>query len=146
MTYRIDKSIQLLRAVVPDAHAVGTVNGDGLDCQGYDEALFQADVGTMATNATLDLKLQESDDDSTYTDVASGAATQLTQAGGDSNKQARISIACRDYKRYLRLVGVVGTAVVDWGAQAALAHKHGPAGNPGSDPSSLAETVRVTVS
>nr|BDD46288.1 hypothetical protein 8 [Gammaproteobacteria bacterium] len=53
---------------------------------------------------TLDVKLQESDDDSTYTDVPSGAFTQVTNAAAAFQT---LTLSADARKKYLRIVDTV---------------------------------------
>lgn len=106
-------------AITADAHAAGTVNGATIDRQGFDGwAHFLCDFGTPGASATSDVKVQESDDDSTWADVpADGAGTtallaQQTTAAG----RLRLDVKLRKRKRYLRLVNVVAVAAFDFGA------------------------------
>lgn len=60
-------------------------------------------VGNVAgTSPTMDAKMQESTDGTTWTDVASGAFTQVTQS---TNVQ---TLPIQPTKRYLRSTGTVG--------------------------------------
>jgi len=78
----------------------------GKDCSGYGRATFALSVG--ATDTTVDLKVQESDDDSTYTDISGAAITQL--GATDDNSCAVIEVDMRPgvRKKFLRAVLTVG--------------------------------------
>jgi hypothetical protein len=62
------------------------------------------------SGTTSDCKLQESDDNSSFTDVAGAAFVQVTTAGGAKIETMSINLTIR--KRYLRLVhtGAGGSA------------------------------------
>lgn len=80
-------------------------NSTGIDAQGFEDVAILCAVGAVSgTSPTLDLKLQESDDDSTYSDVTGGAATQITAA----NKDVIWRINAQHRKRYLRIAGTLG--------------------------------------
>lgn len=83
--------------------ATAAANGTGVDLRGYDGALAVIDVVALGgTSPTATFKVQESDDNSTFTDVASGDLL-----GGD--QPAAVSAAgltIRGYigsKRYVRV-------------------------------------------
>ena len=52
----------------------------------------------------MDVKLQESSDNSTFTDITDATFTQVTDAASSQ----KISINTNDVKRYLRAVGTIG--------------------------------------
>lgn len=82
-------------------------NGTGLDISGY--------IGTLAvhlnaenesgTNPTLDVHIEESDDNSTYTDVTDGAFAQVTDAAAADEK---LVLDTRALKKYIRAVDALG--------------------------------------
>lgn len=107
------------RAVAPDAHGVGTVNGADIDISGFSECAFHLDVGTVGASGTVDAKVQEAADDGsgspdTYSDVAGTTITQITA----TDKTALISLNAEKRKKFLRLVVTVGTAASDLAATA----------------------------
>ena len=98
----------------PGSVSPGTADTGGLDMQKFKRALFVLDVGAFGASATVDMKLQESVDNSAFTDLAGTgvAITQLVAAGGN-NRLA--TLECRHGqlsagKRYLRARVTVGTA------------------------------------
>lgn len=106
--------VPLLRA------ANATVNGTGVDMQGtgnfFRTAMLLVIAGAI-TDGTHTFKLQESDDNSTFTDVAAadlqGTLTAVTTANQNSvQRQSYVGS-----KRYLR--GVVTTASATTGGNAA---------------------------
>lgn len=112
---RFFEEVKSVQHLAPASRAANTYDGTGVDASGYDAVAAIVDVGVIATNGTLDCKLQESNDDSTYTDISGAAITQLTEAGGGSNKQARIDVrlggrAAGARKKYVRARLVTATA------------------------------------
>ena len=96
------------QSIAPGAHVVAatyTLVGTGVDRLGYD-TLVIFNSGTNGTNGTVDVKVQESDDDATYTDWATGAFTQVTT----SNDNAIYEKEYTGYKQYIRVVATVATA------------------------------------
>ena len=84
--------------------ATSTVTGTGGDLINGDGRCFAyQQVGAVSgTSPTLDGKIQESSDNSTWTDVAGATFTQVTAA---NNYQA---ITFDRTKRYLRYLGTIG--------------------------------------
>jgi hypothetical protein len=95
--------------------AAATPTGTGgIDMQKFRRALFILDVGVFGASATVDMKLQESPDNSTFTDLA-GTNTSITQlaVGGGNNRLATLEARAGQLsagKRYLRALVTVGAA------------------------------------
>ena len=88
-----------------------SANGTGFDLEGSNGAegeaivILASDAASAGTNPTLDVKLQESSDNSTFTDISGATFTQVTDAAQALEK---ITINTNDVKRYLRAVGTIG--------------------------------------
>jgi hypothetical protein len=71
-------------------------------------------VGVMSAGSTVDLKAQGAPAvGGAYTDLASKAITQMTQAGGDSNKQSTVSVSKLEIPStvtHVKFILTVGTA------------------------------------
>jgi hypothetical protein len=80
--------------------------------QRFRRALFVLDVGAFGASATVDMKLQESTDNVTFTDLAgNGVAITTLAAGGGNNRLATLEARAGQLtKRYLRALVTVGTA------------------------------------
>lgn len=101
--------VQSLAPAVRDADA----NGTGVDLQGFESATVLIDMGaegiTLSTTNKIEIELEHSDDDSTYTDVAAGdviGASSGTIATFDANSEipAVSSVGYIGGKRYIRAV------------------------------------------
>jgi hypothetical protein len=94
----------ILGVGAPPQTATSTVNASGGDMQAGDGRCFALQlVGTVSgTSPTLDGKIQESSDNSTWTDITGATFTQVTAS---TNNQA---ITFDRTKRYLRYVGTIG--------------------------------------
>tara|TARA_R100001510_G_C7494118_1_gene100633 strand:- start:19 stop:483 length:465 start_codon:yes stop_codon:yes gene_type:complete len=109
--------------VVSIINAVKTAaaNGTGVDLQGYESATVLVDVGaegdTLSSSVYFELSLEESDDDSTYTDVVQADIIDGTIAsggiflkldgttGGDPDSSGGIfRVGYVGNKRYIRVV------------------------------------------
>ena len=102
------------QSLVPDNYVVAgdytTHVGTGVEVIGY-EALVVLNSGTNGTSGTVDVKIQESDDDSTYTDWSGGAFTQVTTANDNAIQEK----AYTGTKQYIRTVAKVLVAACDFG-------------------------------
>jgi hypothetical protein len=97
----------------PQSLAAATPTGTGgIDMSKFRRALFILDVGAFGASATVDMKLQESPDNATWTDLAGTgvAITQLAVAGGNNRLATLEARAGQLTKRYLRALVTVGTA------------------------------------
>lgn len=92
------------------AITAASTNGTGIDCQGYERALAILDSAPSGAGTTSDCKVQDSPDNSTFTDVTNANFAQVTTAGGQ--KLETMDIDLRKRARYLRLVhtGAGGSA------------------------------------
>tara|TARA_R100001510_G_scaffold48639_1_gene46528 strand:- start:15 stop:479 length:465 start_codon:yes stop_codon:yes gene_type:complete len=96
-------------------------NGTGVDLQGYEGAMVLVDVGaegdTLSSSVHFEISLEESDDDSTYTDVAQAGIVDGTisadgiflkldgTAGGNPDTAGGIfRVEYVGNKRYIRVV------------------------------------------
>ena len=101
------------QSIVPDSHAIAaaySLLGSSADVLGY-TALVILDAGLNGAGGTVDVKLQDSDDNSTWADVASGAFTQVTEA----NDNAIYEKLYTGVKQYLRVVCTVAGAACSFG-------------------------------
>lgn len=106
-------------ALAAQSYAAGVNNGASVDCRGFDSASFLINAGTFGVSATLDAKLQFTDDAtgaSGWTD-AGIAIAQLLAAGGAQS--AQLDVLAVAHPLY-RVVTTVGTAAVVHGADAVL--------------------------
>lgn len=89
------------------AALTATTNGTSVDTRGYGDAMAVLEVGAVSgTSPTLDVKIQESDDNSAFTDVAGAAFTQVTAA--NSSQVLRLGQLNLVRKRYVRAVATIG--------------------------------------
>ncbi len=105
--------IESVQSIAPGSHAVAAsyaLEGAGVDVLNY-AALVVLSAGTCGSGGTVDVKIQESDDDSTYTDWTGGAFTQVTEA----NDNATYEKAYTGTKQYIRVVSTVAVAASEFG-------------------------------
>lgn len=87
-----------------------SANGTGFDLQGSNDAegeaivILDSEAGS-GTDPTLDVKLQDSADNSSWSDISGKTFTQVTDGGAGFEK---ISINTNDVRRYVRAVATLG--------------------------------------
>jgi hypothetical protein len=77
--------IAVITSLLP-LNRTATANGTGVDLQGFESAVAQIHIGassdTLSGSVYISAKLQESDDNSTFTDVASSDVTEGSISSG----------------------------------------------------------------
>lgn len=96
----IHRDLGVVQSLHPAARTNATHNGTGVDLAGYEGCAVKFDVGAV-TDGTHAPKLQESDDNSTFTDVAA-ADQDGVLANLASNTPQKVGYLGR--KRYVRPV------------------------------------------
>lgn len=102
----IHYSVKPVASLVANQTAA-TVNGTGIDRLGYDDIELVVANGAATgtpTSYSIDVKLQESDDNSTFTDITGAAITQIT--ANNTLRNIKVGNAYLK-KRYIRTVTVV---------------------------------------
>jgi hypothetical protein len=105
----------------PDAYAASTVTTDWIAAKDYQAFAALVLAGDLGAGATLDAKLEQAQNASgTGAKDITGKATQLTQAGTDSNKQVVINLRPEELDvdnafTHFRLSMTVATATSDCG-------------------------------
>jgi len=106
-------NVESSQSIAPGSHA--TTTGYGLIGAAVEVAGKQAVVyfesGTNGATGTVDVKIQDSDDNITWTDWATGAFTQVTT----SNDNATYEKAYSGVKRYIRVIVKVLLAACEFG-------------------------------
>lgn len=108
-------NIDTTQSIAPGSKAISaggayTHVGAGVSVLGY-TALVNLISGTNGATGTVDVKIQESDDNITYTDWSGGAFTQVTTA----NDEATYEKSYTGTRRYIRTVAKVLLAACDFG-------------------------------
>lgn len=108
---RITENLQLVGVIDPASKSTGDLSLAGVDMNNNEKALFMVHVGVFGSSATVDMKLQESvDNTNDWTDIEGFAITQLAAAGGN-NRLAAIELKrLQNSKRYVKALVSVGTA------------------------------------
>lgn len=129
MTTRDMKSnVSPASSVLPLARTE-TVTGSSVDLRGFDSAMAVLDIGTI-TDGTFTPKLQESDDDSTFTDVGTddlqGSFTAATSSADDGVQ----AVGYLGDARYIRVVYTVSDLPSTGGTVGAVVVRGNPHGAP----------------
>ena len=98
--------IKHARGIAPQDSGAQTITGTGFDRQGYLSALLVAKNGAASgapTSYTIDAKIQDSADNTTFADLTGASITQITADNTDQTKAIDLSGA----KRYIRVVVTV---------------------------------------
>lgn len=93
--------------LLPVASVTASGNATAVDMQAYDgeiAIILDCAAGT-GTNPTMDVKIQDSADNSTFADVSGAAFTQVTNAAASVQK---MSLNKDELKRYIRVVKTIG--------------------------------------
>jgi hypothetical protein len=121
MTHLLNAMAQAVGLVLAAAaRRTSTLTGTGIDALHYEGVtlvVLNASAGT-GTTPTLDVKLQHSDDNSTFADVTGAAFTQVTSDAGTAGVQVmRVNVS--DLRRYLRVIGTIAgtTPSFDFGVE-----------------------------
>jgi len=99
------------QSIVPGSHNVAadySLEGTSIDVLGY-SVLVNLDAGACGASGTVDVKIQDSDDEVTWTDVES--FTQVTEANDNAIQEKEYT----GVKHYLRVVCTVATAACEFG-------------------------------
>lgn len=118
----ISKNLKVTQVLDPDTVKTDA-NGTAVDMQGYDSVMFAAAVGasgdTLSGSVKIELELEESDDNSTFTDVADDDILDAVEGSNDgcfaviddaAEDDAVYKVGYRGTKRYVRpVVNVTGT-------------------------------------
>jgi uncharacterized phiE125 gp8 family phage protein len=108
------ENITEMQSIVPAAHAAGAgtynITGTGVEVTA-DTALVMLNSGTNDATGTVDAKIQESDDNITFTDWTGGAFTQVTTANDNAIQEKEYT----GTKQYIRTVAKVLLAACEFG-------------------------------
>jgi hypothetical protein len=106
--------------IQPASYGAGTVNGaavenvnPGRPYDGFNKCIVMLHAGLSSAGSTVNVKLQESDNGSTWSDIPGAAFSQVTPANDETVYTMQLSLVGR--KRYFRAVGTVGTAASVFG-------------------------------
>jgi len=100
------------QSIVLGSHDVAadySLEGAKVDVLGY-SVLVNLDAGTCGAGGKVDVKLQDSDNGTTWTDVTDGAFTQVTEANDNAIQEKEYT----GTRHYLRVVATVAVAACEF--------------------------------
>lgn len=113
-------NIAVRTAVVPAVQAA-SANGSGIDTLGFNSLVFAINTGAIASAGDFGVKLQDSDDDTTYADVAAAQVQGTVPATLVASTSYKLGYV--GFKRYARLaITKAGGTSIALGASAILGH------------------------
>lgn len=135
MTVLPSDRVAICGVVDPDANAAAAYTTDWLDMTEFQQAMAICLAGALGTSATVDFKVQQATDSSGTgaKNITGKSATQLTDAGSDSDKQVIINVNADDLDiaggfTHVAAVMTVAVATSDCAALIlGLDPRHGPA-------------------
>lgn len=97
-------------ALIPMSDITAGADGTGVDLQDFvgEAAFFVAAKNVAGTNPTLDVKLQDSADNSSFADVTGLTFTQVTAANTKASVFHRLNVNVDGLRRYVRAVTAIG--------------------------------------
>lgn len=117
---QLNERLALIGTIDPDAYSADTYQSDEIDMSNFRRVLFILSVGEMGSSATFDFEINggaSTNPGSHATLVTGKDATQLTQAGTDSDKQVIIEVSAEEAAaqglQFLEAEVIVGTAACD---------------------------------
>ncbi len=125
----LNSNISPAVSIAPDGNRTATVEGAGVDLNGFESASILFNFGTV-TDGTWTPSVEESDDNVTFTAAAAGAVLGTLTAVTSANDEAVQKAGYIGGKRYVRAV-VTETAASTTGAKfSALIVRGHPASAP----------------
>jgi hypothetical protein len=110
-----------VKALLPPAARTATANGSSVDVKDYvggGKVVLHSAAGG-GTSPTMDVKLQDSADDSTFADVSGKVFTQVVGAASLQSMEVDLD----SLRRYIRLVVTIGGTSPTFTCDAALLAK-----------------------
>ncbi|MGF1582373.1 MAG: hypothetical protein ACFCD0_23860 [Gemmataceae bacterium] len=123
MHARPSEQVALIANIEPDQYGASTINTAAdkfqvIDMSQWHEVMVVLNVGTMESNATVDLNVTAGST-SVGTGTSVKSITQLTEADSDDDKSVIVNVRSDelgdDANRYLNVQVIIGTASVDLG-------------------------------
>lgn len=116
----IINNVGVVQALAPAVQAAA-VDGATIDTLGFDSIGFAINTGAIAGSGDFGVKVQESDDGTTFTDAAASAVQGTVPATLEASKAYKLGYI--GFKRYARLsLTKAGGTSIAAGAVAILGH------------------------
>lgn len=99
-------NIGVVQSIAP-ADIAASIDGASIDLLGFDSVTFIATTGVRTASGAFTMKLQESDDNATFTDV--DADHYQAPVSGNLAANSTAKVGYRGFKRYVRPVLTKGS-------------------------------------
>lgn len=99
-------NLKVVQSIAP-ADIAATTNGASVDLKGFDSVAFVTNSGARTASGAFTLKLQESDDNATFTDVV--ADHYQAPVAGNLVADSTAKVGYRGFQRYVRPVLTKGS-------------------------------------
>lgn len=109
MGHSISTDVKTQQYINPQSQAAATLDGAGVDTSGFNTAQFLISLGVIASGQTFDAKVQESDDNATWSDVTGAAIPQVADTGDDTLFIIELR-SLKGRKKFLRVEFVIAGA------------------------------------
>lgn len=121
----VEEKMKVVAGIPAGSYAAATVNGAVFDTKDFDELLIILDSKLNQATGTLDVKVQEGreSDLSDAADITGAVFAQITTVNDATIYHARIN--CKNWERYMRIVGVVAVADCEYGVTVILCKHDG---------------------
>lgn len=116
----VKSNVKLVEHITASSKSTGATNGNTLDLKGFTNVSFLISCGTVGASATIDAKMQYSDNGSSWTDATTadtGFPVSITQKSAVFSDVLHV---VKPTHRYYRVVVTVGTAASVVGVVGAL--------------------------
>lgn len=100
--------------VAPKLYTAGGTNGAGVDMQGWDGVVFEANIGAMVAGSTFDMRAVGSAN-SNYSGAVNITGAAITQVPNTQNGIMASIDVWRPTNRYVRTVSTVAVDNVNYG-------------------------------
>ena len=124
MSQSISMNVKIQQYVNPQSQAAATYQGAGVDTSGFNTAQFMINLGTLTVSGTFDAKVQESDDNSAWTDGTGAAIPQVPDSGDETLYIIELRSLLGN-KKFLRVEYVTVGAATLVGMSVLLGRPHG---------------------
>jgi len=118
----LEEEIKAVIGIPAQDQGAGTVNGAGIDTKDFEEAMILLQVGD-ATSGTVDVTIEESDDNSSFSAITGAVFPQVDSSNDQDIYVGRVSV--KNFKRYIRVVSVVATNAIELSATVLLGKHDG---------------------
>lgn len=115
---KLTEDAKFLQGVAAGSYGAATTNGTGIDRLGYDDAVVLLDSKLNQATGTLNVKIQDSADNSSFTDVSGAAFVEVTTSNDVALYIMKLNL--RPLRRYIRVVAVTAVAACEFGVDVIL--------------------------